>query len=137
VVVALAAATAAVAASLLPWVRTGARERSSYELLAAARRLDVLDSGVDHALLVAWRFLPLLVALGWLALAIGKGRLAGAAGLLAGAAAIAVSVAVLRAPVLALRAVHGTMICGGVAALTAALSFLPSRSARDRPTTVL
>ena len=134
--VALVAATCAIAASLLPWVRTGNRERSSYELLAAARRLEVLDGDVEHALLVAWRFLPLVVALGWLALAIGRTRVAGAAGLLCGFAAIAVSIAVLREPLFALRAVHGTMICGGVAALAAVLSLVPPRSSRDRAATI-
>jgi hypothetical protein len=119
------AATGAVAASLLPWVRIGTRERSSYELLAAARRLEVLDRGAERALLVAWRFLPLVVALGWLALFVGRRRLAGAAGLLAGISAIAVSTAVLRAPLLVLRAVPGTTICGGVALLAAVISLLP------------
>jgi hypothetical protein len=126
-VVSLVAATCAVAASLLPWVRTGARERSSYELLAAARRLEVLDSGAEHALLVAWRFVPLVVALGWLALALGWRRVAAAAGVIAGIAAIAVSTAVLRAPLFILRAVYGTTICGGVALLAAVVSLRPSK----------
>jgi len=118
----LLASSSTVVASLFPWVRTGARERSSYELIAAARRLDVLTSNIEHALLVAWRFFPLLVALGWLAYVSGRLRLSAAAALVAGAGAVATAIAVARTPLLVLAPVRVTMIFGGVAVVTAVLS---------------
>ena len=72
----LAGATAVAGAGFLPWVRTGERERSAFELIDAARMLDVLDSSVLRALAVAFYFVPLVAALGWVAELSGQSRLA-------------------------------------------------------------
>ncbi len=99
--------------SLLPWVRTGARERSSYELLAAARRLGVLTSGFERGALVVWPFLPLLVALGWLAFALGRRRAAAVAVVVAGVLAVTVAADVWQQAALTpLTAVRGTIVLG-------------------------
>src|SRR5688572_13235763 len=63
----LTGATVIAGAGFLPWVRTGERERSAFELVDAARVLDVLDSGVLRTLALAFYFLPLVAMLGWVA----------------------------------------------------------------------
>lgn len=63
-------------AGFLPWLRTGERERSAYELVDAARSLDVLDSAVVRALAVAWFLVPLAAMLCCLALLLHARRVA-------------------------------------------------------------
>jgi hypothetical protein len=63
-------------AGFLPWLRTGERERSAYELVDAARSLDVLDSAVVRGLALAWFLVPLATTLCCLALLLHARRVA-------------------------------------------------------------
>ena len=50
-----------VAATFLPWLRSGATSRSSYELLGLLDRLDIAPYGPVSTLVRWWPFVPLLV----------------------------------------------------------------------------
>ena len=50
-----------VAATFLPWLRSGATSRSSYELLGLLDRLDIAPDGPVSTLVRWWPFVPLLV----------------------------------------------------------------------------
>jgi len=59
----LASAGGAVAllGSFLPWLRTGERERTSYELSGIARRLGVATGPLERAVVVGWPIVPFLL----------------------------------------------------------------------------
>jgi hypothetical protein len=94
----VASAAATVAASFGPWLRTGGATRSSYEVVQAAERLEVLASGPQVAISAAWAFLPLLAVLSLLALALGRARLAAGVALVVGLLAVSLAFAVMNAP---------------------------------------
>jgi hypothetical protein len=60
---------ALLAATFLPWVHSGSRTRSSYELLGLLDRLGVAGDGLAAGLIRWWPMVPLLVTcavvLGW------------------------------------------------------------------------
>ena len=97
-------------AGFLPWVRTGERERTAFELIDAARTLHFLDSGVLRLLAAAFYFVPLAAALGWVAELSQQPRLARA---LAGLTALfgsLVALGVETAAVPALAGVRATLV---------------------------
>jgi hypothetical protein len=95
--VALAGATGMAIGSFLPWSRSGTVERTSYQLVAAAERLEVLGPRLQ-AVAVAWYFLLAGVGAAWLAAALHRIRIA--AGLCAGSGLLALlfSGATMRSP---------------------------------------
>lgn len=58
-----------VSATFLPWVHTGSRARTSYDLLGLLDRLDLAGGSAASALITLWPMVPLLIALavvlGW------------------------------------------------------------------------
>ena len=106
----LAGATAVAGAGFLPWVRTGERERSAFELVDAARVLDVLDSNVLRALAVAFYFVPLVAALGWVAELSQQPRLAAALAAATTMMGLLVAVGVEMAAIPALTGVRATLL---------------------------
>ena len=84
-----------VGATFAPWLRSGSRVRSSYEVAAALHRLQVIEGWARPAVTVLWYFVPLLAALSLLAIAAGRAR-AGALGSLVLATATAAFALSLR-----------------------------------------
>jgi hypothetical protein len=113
----LGAATVEVAAAFLPWVRTGERQRTSFELLGSARRLGLFPSGWERSVADLWYFVPLLVAVAWLAAAAGRSRTVVAGTTLAGVAGVAVASVVQRARVPAAIGLRVTLTASLVAVL--------------------
>lgn len=70
----LAGVAAEALCGFLPWLRTGERQRSAYELIDTARSLDALDSAPVRALAAAWYFVPLAAALCWLGVLLDRRR---------------------------------------------------------------
>jgi len=70
--------------AFLPWVRSGERERNSFELLRSADRLDLIDGAVQRATQLGWLLMPVAVGVVVLALAWGRHRIGGVAALFAG-----------------------------------------------------
>lgn len=80
----LTAAVLLAACGFLPWLRSGQRERSGFELLDAARSLDVLGPTTLRALAFGLYLLPLAAALCWLAALLEWPKVAAAVGVAAG-----------------------------------------------------
>jgi hypothetical protein len=85
----VAACVGVLVASFLPWLRTGHRARSSFELIGAARSIGVIEGWQYRALTAMWYFIPLLVAVTWTAAALRRERLVVASGGLVGVCAVA------------------------------------------------
>jgi hypothetical protein len=96
----------------MPWGGSGEVDRSSFELVRFARRLDVLD-GVAATLAVAWLSLPLVAALVIVAGWSGRRRWALATATLAGVAGAALALAVHRSPLLNRPGLRVTMVGAG------------------------
>ena len=106
-----------------PWLRSGHRLRSSYELLAVADRLGFLGDGLGRWLPRTWIFVPLAAALVLVALVSGRWRLGGTVGATAGVYALVLSVGVMTSPV---AAEWGTMMgaAGGAVSVIGGLALV-------------
>ena len=81
--------------AFLPWVRSGERDRNSFELLRSADRLDLIDGVVQRAAQIGWLLLPVAVGMVVVALALGHGRIAAAGALAAGLASLIIGALVV------------------------------------------
>jgi hypothetical protein len=106
----LVAIASEAAAGFLPWLRTGERERSGYELIDAARSLDVLDSAVVRTLALAWFLVPLAAALCCLAVLLHARRAAAVLAIGTGLLGAGFSLRVELVPLPALSGAHLTLI---------------------------
>lgn len=97
-------------AGFLPWIRTGQRERSGFELVDTARTLDVLDSGVQRGLALALYLVPLAAALCWFAVLMHRRRAAAVLAIATGVVGAIVALSVERAAVASLSGVRATLI---------------------------
>ncbi len=120
-VVAVAGALGVLVASFLPWGRSGGASRTSYDLVDAAGRLEVV-SGALAVGVRGWYLVPFLVACTWLAAV--RCRLLATATLsaLVGSAAVALAVAVRASPVGAERGTSVALVAGATALIGAARS---------------
>ncbi|HEV2068601.1 MAG TPA: hypothetical protein VGR26_02265 [Acidimicrobiales bacterium] len=120
-VVAVAGALGVLVASFLPWGRSGGTSRTSYELVDAAGRLEVV-SGALAVGVRGWYLVPLLTACTWLA-AVRRRLLATATlSALVGSAAVALAVAVKASPVGAEAGTSVALVAGATALIGAARS---------------
>lgn len=120
-----------VVGTLLPWLRSGERSRSSYQLAGLVGR--VLD-GPAATLARAWLAFPMLAAAAVAALLIHPGRLVLLLGALVAAVAAAFAFLVGRAPLpglVGLRVTYAGAVC-----VLAALAIAPGPSSSTDPTTL-
>jgi hypothetical protein len=114
--VALGGATGVVVSSFLPWARSGSADRDSYQLVAAAERLELLSPPLQRVAL-AWYLVVVAVGVAWLAAGMHRHLLAAGACAATGSLALLLSVATMASP---LRALTGTPVAaasGGIALL--------------------
>jgi hypothetical protein len=109
-VVMLAAVGVEALAGFFPWIRTGQRERNGFELIDAARTLDVLDSGIQRGLALAWYLVPLAAALCWLAALLHLHRIAALLAIGTGLLGTGIALSVERVPMPSLLGVHVALI---------------------------
>lgn len=128
VVVATAGAIAVAVTSFLPWATSGRASRTSYELVDAVERLDVLD-GVGAAIAPAWYLVPLLAAAAFLAAVLGRTLLVAASAAFVGTAAILFAVAVNSSPLSADVGCAAAVLAGVVSVAGAGVA-VSQRSAR-------
>ena len=105
----------------LPWGRSGEVDRSSFELVRLARRLDVLEGGAA-AVARVWLAAPLVVAIVVAAGMTGRRGVAVAAGTALVGVAVALVAVTYRSPLLPRYGLHVTMVGAGalvIAGLTA------------------
>ena len=113
--------------TFLPWVRFGARSRSSYRLLGLVDRLQFTRGSLQAAAVRAWPLVPLLLVAAVYATWLHRPRLGGSIGVVAAVYAGGLAVAVHRAPARTLRGVD-IVILGGLALLvTSLVQLLPAR----------
>ena len=108
------ACLAALAAALLPWLRTGQARRSAFALARSADALGFIDSPVRRGLVVAWYLLPFLTAAVWTAAAVQRPGATAAIGAVVGAMSIAAG-AIVIALVKAETGPVAAIATGGVA----------------------
>ncbi len=65
--------------AFLPWVRSGERERNSFELLRSADRLDLIQGVPQRVAQLGWLLMPVAVGIVVIALALGRSRIGAAA----------------------------------------------------------
>ncbi|MEZ5216572.1 MAG: hypothetical protein R2705_21465 [Ilumatobacteraceae bacterium] len=92
------AAAVVLVGSFLPWVRVGARDRSSYALTELLDRLEFAPDGVASWSLTLWPLLPLLLVAAVVGVWTGWRRVGGSLGVLAALYAAGLATAVLLAP---------------------------------------
>lgn len=133
-VVAMAAgALVTVLGSMLPWLRTGSRQRNSYDAFAVTDRLGFGPGGAAAEGLRFWPLVPLLTAAAVVAAWWGWRRPGGAVGVLAGLYAAAVGIAVATADATAVDIRPGALVTavGGGLLLLASIATLVVGSPRQ------
>jgi hypothetical protein len=127
-----AASSLTIVGALLPWLYSGARPRSSFDLVAIARRLDLSPEGWQGLLLRMWPLVPLVCVLATMAAWWGRHRLAAALALVAGIGSSWLSLRVRSADLGAnLRlAVGPTVTLVGAVALVASAALVHTRFVR-------
>ena len=84
-------------ASFLPWARSGSASRTSYEVVEAARRLELVD-GVWASLALSWFFVPLLVVCAGLSATLGRPVATATLSAVVGSTAVGLAAAVEASP---------------------------------------
>jgi hypothetical protein len=79
-----AAGVVTISGAVLPWLYSGSRSRSSFDLVAIAQRLGLSPEGWQGLLLRLWPLVPLVCVLATVAAWWGRHRLAAALALVAG-----------------------------------------------------
>jgi len=131
-VVLVAVVAAAVATTFAPWGTSGTVGRSSYELVDAARALDLLDDGLVR-FAPAWFTLPFLaagvvIAVGW-----GKPRLAAGLAVCVGSVMVLGWMSVKSSPVgVDTGAVAGAVLGGATVAVAGMLLIREGSTRRDQ-----
>jgi hypothetical protein len=115
-----------VIAAFLPWGGSGRVDRSSFAIVSAAERLDLLD-GPAQSLSRGWYLVPLLGAAVWLAAATGRTRLARVLGTIVAVAGVLLSIAVHRSPLLPRVGPSATIGAAVVVGLGLVLGLAPRR----------
>lgn len=114
-----AALVGAVAASFAPWLQTGEARRSSYQVVQAAARLDVVSGPAEAVVRVVWALLPLTAALGLLALARRRRRVAAGLALAVGVVEVGLALLVKEAPSMADWGVSAALVVGTIVVVAA------------------
>ena len=96
-------------ASFLPWGQSGQSERTSYELVAVAHRLELLPAGVAGGR-VLWYCVPALVAASFLTWVLEKRVVATTLSALVGLLAAVAALLIARSPV---TVRSGAVLAGG------------------------
>jgi lipopolysaccharide export LptBFGC system permease protein LptF len=130
----VAAVSTEALAGFLPWLRSGQRERDGFELVDAARSLDVLDAGWQRALAVAWYLVPLTAALSCLALLLRRRRTAAGLAVGAGVVGVAVTLVVELARIPALPGLHVSLAAAVAAVVAGSLELSPLARGQGRRT---
>lgn len=123
-----AAAVAAVAVTFAPWLHTGAAHRTSYQMVRAADRLEVLSAGPQTAVSVAWAFLPFVAALAVVAVLVERRRIAAALAVLVGVTETFLALAVKIAPRSADWGTTAGLVLGSVLVVVALATAITARS---------
>ncbi len=120
-----------IAVTFAPWLRSGEARRDSHELVRTAERLGVFEGAWATAVRVSWAVLPIVAALGVLALVRGRRRIGFAAGVLVGVVVLVVACALQAAGDLADWGTTVAIVVGGVSAVGGAIGLISGRRRGD------
>jgi hypothetical protein len=129
----LLAAVALVVGTFLPWLRSGAVWRNSYEVWQSADRLGVVEGRAAETLHVVWFLLPLGAAGLLVTVALDRPRPSAALALVMGALAVLGAAVALTAPLPTGTGPLVTLVGGGLL-VAASLGTAVSLHRRPRPT---
>lgn len=115
--------------AVLPWGRSGQTDRSSFELVRLARRLDVLD-GALASVARLWLATPLLVAVVVVTAWAGRRAVALTLGTIVAAAGVGLAIAVQQSPLVPRPGLHVTIGGAAVTAVGGLLWAVPHSWAR-------
>ncbi|HUF33115.1 MAG TPA: hypothetical protein VMN58_07905 [Acidimicrobiales bacterium] len=127
VVLAAGGAVGVVVGSFLPYARSGAATRTSYELVGVAERLELV-TGPAATLARGWYLVPLVAAAAWLAAALGKRVILVTSCVILGTAALALGVLLNRSPLGADVGVYLASLAGALSLLGVACLLWDQRS---------
>ena len=113
--------------AFLPWVRTGHRDRTSFEVISAARELDVLRSPLERLVAAAWFTMPLLAALAALAAAASARRAAAIMTIAAGVLGLAIGRGVYVAPFAHHTPLVVCLVVSGIAVIVGVVLLVSTR----------
>lgn len=116
----------------LPWLRSGHRERTGFELIDAARTLHALDSTTVRVLALGMYLLPLAATLSWLALLTERPRTAAVIAVVAGLLGFLAALSIQRTPLPALIGVRAALIAAVVAIGGGLAELLSGRTSLER-----
>lgn len=122
-VITTAGAVAILVGSFLPWLRSGRRGRSSYELYGLAERLDFAGGTLARGLVALWPLVPLVVVAAALAAWSSRRYVSTGLAILAACYVVVVCIVAWRAPLPAMVGVAVTFV-GAVALLAAPLALV-------------
>lgn len=109
--------------ALAPWGRSGRTDRSSFELVRIARRLDVLEGALATTAKL-WLLAPIAVAVVVVAAMAGWAKLAGVTGTAVAVAGVALAIAVRQSPLVARWGLAVTMAGAAVVVVADGLWFV-------------
>jgi len=120
--------------SLMPWLRSGSRDRNSFQLYSVLRHLDAADDLLSRVVLRAWPLLPLALAV-TAVLAWAGWRRASAVIALVAASEVVIACAAARRSALTSRPGIGVSFVGASLLIVGAVLLLSAtaRAARARP----
>lgn len=121
-------------AGFLPWLRTGQRERNGFELVDAARSLDVLDAPWQRAIATLWYLVPLAATLCCLALLLHRPRTAAGLAVGAGAVGLCITLLVELAAIPVLVGLRVGLVAALAAVVAGSLELVPHRGRHERRT---
>jgi hypothetical protein len=115
-----------IATTFLPWLQSGRRRRSSYELVGVARRLQQVPTTLLRDATFWWPVVPMLVAIGVMLVLWDRATLGAVLGLLGSAYVGGFAIAFWRLDIPSIAGVQvgGTVLCGLLASCAFALSVL-------------
>lgn len=122
--------------SLLPWVRSGSRDRHSYDLFALVERLGFSPEGVVGTMIRWWPLVPLLAIGAFVVAWWGWRRAGGVIGIVAGLYGGGVGLAIVAAPaVIPVRPGAPMTAIGGFGlVVSSVLTVVVSPPGRSEPT---
>jgi len=107
--------------TFLPWLRTGDRARSSYDLSEVARRLNVATGGVERAVVTVWPAVPFAVLSAVVLLVMRVSPLARIYAVVVGAYVLSVAVVLWKSPLETTYGLPVTVVGAGLLLIGALL----------------
>lgn len=88
----------AVADTFAPWLRSGSSQRTSYQVVRAAKELELLGGRWESVIRAVWSFMPFLAAVALVAVVLGRTRPGAGLAVVVGAMEAVLALVVMKSP---------------------------------------